>query len=262
MLVDYTKMNGLKNDFILFLGPVEVSDDTVIQVCDREAGLGADGVLVVTKREANQVQMDYWNSDGSKAEMCGNGLRCVARFAVDNSLAAAGPFIVHTASGPLEVVCSNDPEADIEIQVGKVEYLPSPVSLYGLPFYEANVGNPHAITFVDDIETATVTSLGPKVEHDKHFPNRTNVEFVQVLDAGHIKLRIWERGVGETLACGTGMVASAIVSRAFKKTELPVTVEVKGGTAKVWEDEKGFARLLGPVETMHTGQVEIRTELG
>lgn len=250
-------MNGLQNDFIVFRGPVVISSETVARLCDRKNGIGADGVLVISKSETARVKMDYWNADGSKAEMCGNGLRCAARFAVDTGLAEPGEFVIETPAGPLRVKCSAHPEDDVEIQVGKVKYQSDPVTLAGLAFYEANVGNPHAITFVDDTEKTDVATIGPKVEHDPHFPNKTNVEFVQILGRNHMRLRVWERGVGETMACGTGMVASAIVSSAVHQTQLPVAVEVRGGTAKIWVDKDGFARLLGPVETTRTGQVEI-----
>lgn len=250
-------MNGLQNDFIVFRGPVDMPGETVARLCDRETGIGADGVLVVTRDNTDPVRMDYWNADGSRAEMCGNGLRCVARFAVDHALVEAGEFIVQTPVGPLEVNCSSNPQDDVEVQVGKVKYQRDPVTLAGLLFYVANVGNPHAITFVQNTEETAVTTIGPTIENDGHFPNKTNVEFVEMIDKEHIRLRVWERGVGETQACGTGMVASAVVSSQVNKTQLPVTVEVRGGVAKVWVDEEGFARLLGPVETTGTGHVEI-----
>ena len=257
MFVDYTKMNGLKNDFIVFEGAIQISSETVASLCDRKTGIGADGVLVVTKINPGQVQMEYWNADGSTAEMCGNGLRCAARFAVDNQIASPGEFVVQTPVGPLKVVCGDNSNDDIEVQVGRVEVEPAPVMLHGFSFYKARVGNPHAITIVKDTDTAPVKSIGPRVEKDSTFPHKTNVEFVEIVDSGQLKLRVWERGVGETLACGTGMVASAVVSSVIKKTQLPIEIEVEGGTAKVWVDDDGFARLLGPVETTETGKVKI-----
>lgn len=257
MLVSYSKMNGLKNDFVVFQGPLKLTSEQVVKLCERKNGIGADGLLVVTGNEQEHVTMEYWNADGSKAEMCGNGLRCVARFAVGNKLVPAGKFIVNTPAGPLEVVCSGDPNEEVEVQVGKVEVETDTIISHGYSFYKASVGNPHAITFVDDSDNAPVAKVGPEVETDKHFPNKTNVEFAQVIDDNHIQLRVWERGVGETNACGTGIVATAVLSSRLKKTTLPVVVKVKGGDAKVWLDDGGYARLRGPVETTMSGQTQV-----
>lgn len=256
MLVAYTKMNGLKNDFVVFEGPLKIHPEKIIELCSRRTGIGADGVLVVSKQESGP-KMEYWNSDGSKAEMCGNGLRCAARFAVKNKYIDAGKFIIQTPAGPLRVICNDDDQDEVEAQVGKVITDPSSVTLEGLIFYTANVGNPHAITFVDNVSDAPVASVGAKVERNEYFPNKTNVEFVEIVDSKHLKIRVWERGVGETLACGTGMVAAAVVSSQQKNTGLPAVVEVKGGTAQVWIDDDGYARMRGPVEIMSEGQVEV-----
>jgi diaminopimelate epimerase len=258
MMATYIKMNGLKNDFLVFQGPVEISSQKVAELCNRRSGIGADGVLVVTKVDAGRIRMDYWNSDGSKAEMCGNGLRCVARYAVSKGMVAPGEFDVETPAGKLKVSCSEDLSDDIEVQVGKVRVEPSPVELHGMSFYVASVGNPHAITFVRDVASAPVHSVGPKVENDEHFPNKTNVEFVEEIDKGYLKLRVWERGVGETKACGTGMVSAAVVSSRVNQTTLPMTVEVPGGIAQIWIDDDGYVRMRAPVEIMLTGKAEIR----
>jgi diaminopimelate epimerase len=256
MLTEYTKMNGLKNDFIVFLGPLDITSTKVAKLCDRRTGIGADGVLVVTKT-SKTIQMEYWNADGSLAEMCGNGLRCVARFARDNNLTDLSKFVVTTPVGPLEVTCQDNENGQVEAQIGKVIIEPTPLNLEGLTFYQANVGNPHAITFVDNVEEVPVTTLGPIVENDMHFPNRTNVEFVEVIDDSNIRIRVWERGVGETLACGTGIVAAVVLCSQEGKTTFPTRVYVRGGSATVRIDNQGFARLKGPVETAGTGTVEL-----
>lgn len=256
MLVNYTKMNGLKNDFIVFPGPLKIGSEKIIELCNRRTGIGADGVLVVSQQESG-LKMEYWNGDGSKAEMCGNGLRCAARFAVKNKYIEAGKFVIQTPVGPLEVICSNNDQDDVEVQVGKVVIDPSSIRLEELIFYTANVGNPHAVTFVDNVSDTPVASVGAKVECNEYFPNKTNVEFVEIIDNTHLKLRVWERGVGETLACGTGMVAAAIVSSQEKHTTLPTTVEVLGGKSQIWVDADGYARMRGPVKITSKGQVEI-----
>lgn len=249
-------MNGLKNDFIVFQGPLDITSTKVAELCDRETGIGADGVLVVSKTDRT-IQMEYWNADGSLAEMCGNGLRCVARFAKDNNLTNLSDFVVTTPAGPLEASCIDNENGQVEAQIGKVIIEPSTLDLEGFTFFKANVGNPHAITFVDNVDEAPVTTLGPLIEHNEHFPNRTNVEFVEVIDDSNIRMRVWERGVGETMACGTGIVATAVLCAQQGKTTYPTRVYVQGGSATVRIDSQGFARLKGPVETTGTGSVEL-----
>lgn len=249
-------MNGLKNDFIVFQGPLAITSGKVAELCDRKTGIGADGVLVITKINRT-IQMKYWNADGSVAEMCGNGLRCAARFAKDNNLTELSEFVVTTPVGPLEVTCRDNENGQVEAQIGKVIIEPSTLDLEGLTFYQANVGNPHAITFVDNVKETPVTTVGPLVENNKYFPKRTNVEFVEVIDDSNIRLRVWERGVGETLACGTGIVASVVLCSQEGKTTFPTRVYVRGGSATVRIDNQGFARLKGPVETEGKGVVEL-----
>ncbi len=251
--LDFTKMHGLGNDFIVLKGPIEIKPEQIHQLCDRHTGVGADGLLIISSAEKG-VKMDYWNSDGSVAEMCGNGLRCVVRFAVDNQMVKPGEFIVQTAVGPLKVVWDGEDPKAIEVQVGKASAEDQPFTVCGESFYEANVGNPHAVMFVENTDSSPVTSLGPRVEHDSHFPNKTNVEFVQIVDKDKLRLRIWERGVGETLACGTGMVAAATVTNKLGKTEFPTVIEVPGGSAAVWRDDEGYSRIKGPAEVVFQGK--------
>lgn len=238
-------MQGLGNTFIVFKGPFELISEDVIEYCEKYT---VDGVLVVTAIDKDSIEMKYWNSDGSVAEMCGNGLRCVTRFTVDNNMINPGKFTVMTAAGPLKVEWDGKDPDNIEVQVGKVSVNPSPLGIYSEKFYEVNVGNPHAVTFVDDVKLVPVQTLGPKVEIDEHFPNRTNVEFVSIKDKNTVFVRTWERGVGETQACGTGMVAAANATVNIKGAQFPLTVNVLGGKAKVWLDNEGYTRMLGPAK--------------
>lgn len=254
--LNFTKMHGLGNDFVMLKGPLEITTETIATLCDRHTGIGADGLIIVST-EKDFVKMEYWNADGSVAEMCGNGLRCVTRFAVENKLAMPGIFSIQTGAGMLEVSWSGKDEDNIEVQVGKVVTEDNPINIQGEEFYIANVGNPHAITIVPDTDSAPVTSLGPKIEIDAHFPNKTNVEFVQIVDESHAKLRIWERGVGETLACGTGMVSTAMVLKKLGKTKLPITVEVPGGKAFIQLDDEGYSRISGPAVNVFNGSINI-----
>ncbi len=248
MPTTYLKMQGLGNEFVICKGPIETNPEQIKKICSKDTGIGADGFLMITPIDQHRVEMKYWNADGSTAEMCGNGLRCTVRFAVDKHFVKPGKFTVNTDVGELEVSWDGIDPSKIEIQVGRVTLNKDPIEIENLKLYLANVGNPHAITFVNDAGNAPVTSLGPLIETNEYFPNKTNVEFVQILSPRKIKLRIWERGVGETKACGTGMVASAIAALEIKDIELPVEVEVPGGKAKIWLDNTGYCRMLGPAE--------------
>lgn len=250
MVPHFTKMQGLGNKFIVFKGPITLTTQKVIDYCKAYGSTQADGLLVVTPIDDHSIEMKYWNADGSVAEMCGNGLRCVTRFAVDDKMVVPGRFTVKTDAGPLQVEWDGIDSDKIEVQVGKAIIDSDPVALFGESFYKANVGNPHAVMFVDDTESAPVHELGPKVETDKSFPNKTNVEFVEIRGKHNIRVRTWERGVGETLACGTGMVAAANVAVEIKGSGFPLEVEVLGGKAKVWLDDDGYARMLGPAEVV------------
>ncbi len=240
-------MEGLGNRFVVFEGPLEPSATDVVALCTQQA---TDGVLVISPVNDHSVDMRYWNADGSVAEMCGNGLRCAARFAVERKMVGAGTFGIVTGAGLLEAKWDGvDPEK-IEVQVGKATVETEPLNLYQTTFHKANVGNPHAITFVDDLENAPVETLGPKIEVDEHFPNRTNVEFVLIENEHTIHVRTWERGVGETQACGTGMVAAANAAVQLKGVAFPLEVVVLGGRAKLWVDSDGFTRMIAPALNM------------
>lgn len=253
MTTDFVKMHGLGNDFVVFEGPKLPTKEEIVRYCDRHKGIGADGVLVITAYTGSEFQMNYWNADGSVAEMCGNGLRCAVRFAVENNLVNAGQIRVKTDAGLLLAVWDGQDVKTIEVQVGKVQLNKSALRLHDLTFYNVHVGNPHAVTFVEDIEDAPVLSLGPKIEVDPQFPHKTNVEFVQVVSQNEIRFRVWERGVGETLACATGMVASAFVARELQGLMLPIVVTTPGGAATVWVDEDGYARMKGPAHIVFHG---------
>lgn len=243
LAMNYTKMEGLGNTFLIFTGPFKPSAEEVKDYCAQN---NCDGILVAVTISEGLVEMKYWNADGSVAEMCGNGIRCVARFAVDNKLVSAGEFNVKTDAGVLKAKWDGLDAEAIEVQIGKFTLADTPVEIEDREYCVANVGNPHAITFVEDVEDSPVDVIGPKVETNEYFPNRTNVEFVSIESPQVINLRVWERGVGETKACGTGMVAAALTAQRLKKIELPVEVRVPGGSAKIWIDESGYGRMIGP----------------
>ncbi len=242
----FVKMEGLGNDFVVFEGPLDLSAADVAAVCDRRRGVGADGVLVVTPA-GEGVRMQYWNADGSPAEMCGNGLRCVARFAVDRGMVSGPEFVVDTPAGPRQVRVGDD----VTVDLGPVRVADT-VTIDGADYHTADVGNPHAVRLVDDPDGVPVAEVGARVGRDASFPEGANVEFVAVAAPDRIRLRVWERGVGETLACGTGAVASVAVGHRLGATGPEVAVELPGGTARVRLDG-GHSWLTGPVRYVFEG---------
>jgi diaminopimelate epimerase len=238
-------MQGLGNDFVVLDGPMELTDEEIAAICDRRFGIGADGVLVVTR--ADPVRMGYWNADGTIAEMCGNGLRCVARYAYDRGWASGREFAVSTAVGDRGVRILED---DVEAELGRPR-LDGSITVDGSKYHLVDVGNPHAVTFVDDPSTSDVDGVGRTVQ--SRFDTGANVEFARIVDGG-LELRVWERGVGETLACGTGIVAAAAVAAERHGLRSPIRVEVRGGTATV-ELREGVAWIRGPAEYSFRGSV-------
>jgi diaminopimelate epimerase len=245
--LDFTKMQGLGNDFIVVDGPMQLTPDEISALCDRHLGVGADGILVVTN--GDPIRMQYWNADGSPAEMCGNGLRCVGRYVYDRGWAPDRNFAVDTPVGVRGVRVFED---TVEVGLGPTSVV-GHTTIDGQRLHLIDVGNPHAVIVVDDPHEADVAGLGPRIGEDSQFPNGTNVEFVTIRD-GQVDMRVWERGVGETLACGTGMVAAALVATKTDRLEGPITVRVPGGEGQV-EFRDGVAWLRGPAGYSFRGSV-------
>jgi diaminopimelate epimerase len=248
------KVQGLGNDFMVFDGPYVPDADDVIRWCDRRTGVGADGVLVIEPLAPGRVGMRYWNADGGEVEMCGNGLRCIAKVAYDRQWVTSPEFIVETVVGDHPVTVLGDKvQAFVGVPQG---YRTETLSVAGQAIHPLSIGNPHAVIFVEDVDSADVESIGPRVENDPMFPNRTNVEFVEVLEDGAgIKARIWERGVGETQASGTGATASAYMAHKVHGVEQPITVHLRGGELSIVIDDVG-AWMEGPGETVFSGSVD------
>jgi diaminopimelate epimerase len=240
-------MQGLGNDFVVLEGPVELSSEDIQWLCDRRFGVGADGVLAVTS--GDPVRMQYWNADGSPAEMCGNGLRCVARYSYDRGWARDRNFSVQTPVGDRGVRVG---EEMVEVELGRPR-VTGHTEINGDRYHLIDVGNPHAVVIVDDPDEAAVGTIGPRVATDDQFANGTNVEFVSVVD-GVVAMRVWERGVGETMACGTGMVAAAFVATKTHRLSGAIPVTVPGGRGEV-ELDGGVAWLRGPAEYSFRGSV-------
>jgi diaminopimelate epimerase len=250
--VDFVKMEGLGNDFIVVDGPATLEPDTITRWCDRRFGIGADGVLEITRKDADRVGMRYWNADGSEAEMCGNGLRCIAALAVQRGWVLGHSMFVETAVGPLPAVVNED--GSVRALVGEPEIADAPFVIAGLEVHPIAVGNPHAVVFVDEPDDVDLATLGPRIERDERFPNRANVEFVTVTGLGSIRARIWERGVGETLASGTGGAAAAYAAIQYQDVEAPCVVHLPGGVLTV-DLEGADAWMVGPANVVYEGWI-------
>jgi diaminopimelate epimerase len=243
---EFTKMQGLGNDFILLEGPAKPAVEDVVRLCDRRFGVGADGVLVVSPGAL--IVMDYWNADGSPAEMCGNGLRCVARYAYDRGWVDSLEFEVDTPIGARTVRIEEDL---VEAEIGPT-LIEGQETIDGAVYHLVDTGNPHAVRIVDDPSLIEVAHVGPKVAREAGFDAGCNVEFISV-DGGEVTMRVWERGVGETLACGTGMAAAAVV--ALDGADGAIRVNVPGGVGQVVVKDK-VAWLTGPAEYSFTGVID------
>lgn len=253
MELRFTKMHGLGNDFVVVDGPVELARKAIVALCDRRRGVGADGVLVVSPMSSEVVGMRYFNADGGVAEMCGNGIRCVARYAFDRSLVASKAFTIQTDAGPYPVELVG--AGRVSTYLARSEHGGN-LSVGDLELHKVSMGNPHAVTFVDDLEGAPVVTRGPEIELHPEFPDRTNVEFVRVDAMDRVSVRTWERGVGETQACGTGAGAAVVAAHARGLVGPDVTVGLRGGELAI-RLENGDVWQEGPANYVFTGSIEV-----
>lgn len=238
-------MQGLGNDFVVLDGPMSLTTEEIVEICDRRFGVGGDGALVVTR--GDPIRMEYWNADGSPAEMCGNGLRCIARYAYDKGWARDRTFAVATAVGERRVRVLED---HVEAEIGRPSF-GGEREIVGASYELVDMGNPHAVRIVDDPASIDVDAVGRALQGE--FPNGANVEFARIVD-GRVEMRVWERGIGETLACGSGIAAVAAVAVERHGLADPVVVSVPGGEAMV-ELRDGVAWIIGPAEYSFRGSV-------
>ena len=252
--LEFLKVEGLGNDFVLFEGPAP-SAEQVRRWCNRRTGIGADGVLRVTRTDYPEAvaRMEYWNADGSVAGMCGNGLRCVARYVFERDWTSGRSFTIETATG------SNRAEVlhnrMVRVELGPYRVGPRLV-IEGRSFATAEVGNPHAVTFVEDpteLEEAPLGTVGPSLQDHPSFPSGVNVEFAGVTE-GRLRVRVWERGVGETRACGTGAAAVAAVAFHHGRIDQTTDIELPGGSLGV-ELIDGAAWIRGPAVLVFSGTI-------
>ncbi|HHJ99538.1 MAG TPA: diaminopimelate epimerase [Actinobacteria bacterium] len=284
--MDFTKMNGLGNDFVMIDDRDEALDfapEAVAWFCDRHFGVGADGLILVRRSTTPDAEwyMHYYNADGSLAEMCGNGARCFAKYLVDHGLIPrdASALTIETLGGLKPVTFTRDDDGMLEtatVDMGEPLFSPEeiPAAFEGTQVYDCpvetpygtvhvtgvNMGNPHAVIWVDDVETAPVDTVGPYLERHERFPNGTNVEFAQLIDNETVRMRVWERGVGETLACGTGACAVAVAATLSCRTGRDSTVQLPGGDLLIRWHENDHVYMTGSAAVSFTGTVELPEE--
>jgi diaminopimelate epimerase len=269
MVLDFTKMNGAGNDFVLVdnrARKVTLTRAQIVRVCDRHRGVGADGVILLVPSVSGKADWawEFYNSDGSTGEMCGNGARCFSRF-VQRLTAVNGGFTFETEAGVITAGFQGERVTVSLTQPGEVRLNQQvPLSAGTETIHSINTGVPHAVLFVPDADRAMVMQVGPEVRRHPHFgPRGTNVNFVERLEPNRIRVRTFERGVeGETLACGTGVTASALVAARLHGFTSPVKVQVQGGEElEVSFKDAGEAftdvRLSGPAEFVFEGRIEI-----
>ena len=248
-------MEGLGNDFVVVEG-VDPDPERVRAWCDRRLGIGADGVLAVSGSEHAKAtaRMRYWNSDGSAAELCGNGLRCVARYVFDREWTDDREFVVETHTGLRDVEVMAD--GSVRAQLGRYR-VGGAVTAAGYRFTSAGVGNPHAVTFLEDaagLDGVDLDEIGPSMQHHPAFPEGVNVEFAAPLEGGALRVRVWERGAGQTRACGTGAAAVAAVAHAGGRAGPAVEIRLPGGSLDV-ELIDGTAWIRGPAVPVFEGTI-------
>ncbi len=269
MVLAFTKMNGAGNDFVLVDNreqKINLSRDQVVQLCDRHRGIGADGIMILVPCRNGKADWawQFYNNDGSVGEMCGNGARCFARF-VQKKTGINRDFTFETEAGVITARFQGDRVTVNLTQPHDLKLNESvPLSIGTQTIHSLNTGVPHAVLFVPDADKAMVMQLGPEIRRHTHFaPRGTNVNFVQLLDSNRIRVRTFERGVeGETLACGTGVTASALISSRIHRFSSPVKVQVQGGDqleVAFKEENNQFSevRLSGPAQFVFEGTMEI-----
>ena len=262
MPITATYGHGTENDFVLVFDPndqLTISADQVRAICNRESGIGSDGLIRITKRE-NRWFMDYRNADGSIAEMCGNGVRVMARYLVDRGHQASGIFYISTRDGNKFLKVPD--EGDISVNLGQVSEVPGEITAKqnGQIFHGLNidVGNPHAVVFVEKIEDVGSLATPPRVEPEDEYPDGVNVEFVEFLENGELRMRVHERGSGETRSCGTGTCAVAFAATLKKGKRLPISwvIHAPGGRLVVDIDPHSNATLTGPALLVRDVDIE------
>lgn len=275
----FTKMQGCGNDYVYVDCTKNLIDnirETAIKVSDRHFGIGSDGLILIRPSDKADFMMDMYNNDGSSGKMCGNGIRCVAKYVYDYGLTDKTSLKIETLSGikELELFVENGKVKSVTVDMGspstkakdipviadKDELINEPVEIGGNIYKLTciSMGNPHAVVFVDEVDNLKLEVIGPMFENHPMFPERVNTEFVHVLDRKHIKMRVWERGSGETLACGTGACASAVACILNGLTDQEVTVTLRGGDLLIrYDEDNNKVYMSGPAVTVFDGEINL-----
>lgn len=277
----FTKMEGLGNDYVYvncFEEQVNNPKEVAIKVSDRHFGIGSDGLILIKPSKVADFCMEMYNADGSQSEMCGNGIRCVGKYVYDYGLTDKEKISVETLAGIkyLDFVIENGKVSQITVNMGTPELVPEkipvcadatkevlvkePIVVDGTTYEMTcvSMGNPHCVVFVEDTKTFPLEEIGPKFENHKVFPNRVNAEFIQILDKKTVNMRVWERGSGETLACGTGACASTVACILNGLTENEITLHLLGGDLIVrWDREENVVYMTGPAKVVFDGEIDL-----
>lgn len=277
-MIPFTKMQGLGNDYVYIDGysrPIEIKDYSKLarKISDRHFGVGSDGLILILKSKIADFKMRMFNYDGSEAEMCGNGIRCVGKFVYDKKLTKKEELTIETLAGikKLKLNIKEGLVDTVEVDMGEPILEPKKIPVIwneeiakDVPISAADqsflftcvsMGNPHAITRVSNIEELEIEKYGPILEVEKHFPKRANIEFIEILNENTIKMRVWERGAKETLACGTGACASVVACNLNHWTKEHVKVQLLSGELDiVWDQENNHVYMTGPARSVFEGE--------
>jgi diaminopimelate epimerase len=281
MAIAFSKYHGLGNDFILVdnrhQADLLLTSEQAIKWCDRNFGIGADGVIfALPGQNGTDYTMRILNSDGSEPEMCGNGIRCLAKFIAHLETADGTPaappkaYTIHTLAGVITPTLQPDGQVTVDMGVpillagdipttlvaGDQRVISQPLEVAGMEWIVTcvSMGNPHCITFVEDVAAIDLAQLGPQFEHHETFPQRINTEFIEVINRDYLKMRVWERGAGATLACGTGACASLVAAVLTERSDRRATVELPGGPLQIeWSATDNRIYMTGPAELVFTG---------
>ena len=285
-MIKFTKMEGLGNDYVYIdcfkKQDIKNKQDLAKFVSNRHFGVGSDGLILIKESQIADFKMQMFNSDGTEAEMCGNGIRCVGKFVYDKGLTTKTALTIETLAGikKLKLNVTNGKVSTVKVDMGEPIFEPDKIpakdvkkfiSKEGKEFYKVNininnelkeltcisVGNPHAIEFINSTDELEIKEYGPIIEKDVHFPKKVNVEFIEIVNKKYIKMRVWERGSGETLACGTGACASVVASILNGYTDREVIVELLGGKLEIeWNKEDNHIYMTGPAKLVFEGELE------
>jgi diaminopimelate epimerase len=278
MKLPFTKMHGISNDYVYvnaFVTQVPDAPAVARKVSDRRTGVGGDGLILICPSETAHARMEMYNADGSRGAMCGNGIRCVGKFMFDHGLAKANPLRIDTDSGQkvLYLELKDNKVARVTVDMGEPildgpripvaatgRVINHPLEVDGRSYDVTcvSMGNPHCVTFVDAVDPLDLEKIGPKFEHHAFFPQRVNTEFIRIVSPTELDMRVWERGSGETWACGTGACAAAVAAALNKKAGRRVTVHLRGGDLEIeWREENNHVYMTGPAEEVFEGTIDV-----